>query len=875
MAGPPNPNYMPQPQAPRQRSRLAHDGNCHYMPSRYGPEPVVFNNPISFDDPVYSTCTLTRRDSIWSDASVGPIALGVGAGLGKASGFEAPDLSYPAGSGYMPSTASSVTGLSTISRTPSVGSVCSPVLTESTSESCHGSSTPRGPSPLRHSTKMLPDVPVTSRDPMSSYDGARGKNVLAAQRSGHLHVCGWGGSGICKSGYFATREELSRHVKMEHLLECPVPGCTETTFETRDLLAVHIQWDHSNGEEPDNPACRTTNLLGGNLAPPHGDSPAEKTVASRMNSAEDKILKMEMSIGISKKRCREQLRTVLEKRLRRANGTGRSRTPKLLESASFPMVWEHGVLPFLIEFMPKWCGPGHVISVIRGRKPNTRRICIMTRRTLTTARRMVIAGHVRDLLPELHRSTISFVFSTGKVDRLVWSRGLGKEMPDEVCGARNPFAYISPCMGDSIGASLDDGEEATATLGPCVMADGSYLWLACFHPFIGASQRTSPVLIEHPSPQDRAHCIQEQHDVLGGVNHRVGNLTATSGFDLKTTRITHDPYWEDFDKESPLVVTDWILISSGTRQANMLRRFPNVATRRETPVTMTSPVSPGGNVISTGRTSGFQRGQICEIPAYVDGADNGTGKATREWFVEEPFPQDNENEWIRGGIGVEGDSGAAIVDSDTNSLVGQLWGRNTYWGPGPRLTFFTPISDIFDDIQEKCGMLARPQLPQYRDEADRWPVYPICKQCFDLREYLDSRRSSRESMLSMIGFQNTRGEHDNDLTSVSELATPKDQSNLIRHLGPEETASSFGGGSVVSPAPVHAFYPFSQAASPGVSELRSPYPHTLNDEDLYESSCPQTTEVAFGKRPAVLPPQGQSTAQQSSKRRRTIYTNHT
>jgi len=483
---------------------------------------------------------------------------------------------------------------------------------------------------------------------------------------------------------------------------------------------------------------------------------------------------------------------------------------------------------------------------------------------------MVIAGHVRDLLPENYRSNVTFVFSVGKVDRLVWARGLGEQMPDEVCTPRNPFAYISPCMGDSIGASLDDGEETTATLGPCVTAEGGSYWLACFHPFIGASRRTSPILIEHPSPQDRARCVEERHDVLGEMNFRLGNLTATSGYDLKTTRVTHDPYWEDCDKDPPLVVMDWILISSGTRQANLLRKFPNAAQRRETPVTATSSVTPGGNVISTGRTSGFQRGQVCEMPAYIDGAGNGTGKATREWFVEEPFPQNNENEWIRGGIGVEGDSGAAIIDSETNTLVGQLWGRNQYWGKGPRQTFFTPISDIFDDVQEKCGMVARPQLPQYRDEADRWPVYPVCRQCYDLREYQDSRRSSRESLMSMIGFSDMRDEQDNDLTSVSELATPKDHhSYLVRHIGPEETGSSFGGGSsVVSPAPIHSIYGFHQAASPAVSDLRSPYPQTLNEEDLYESRYPQTGETGTAKRPATFAAPGQGGVRHSEKRRR-------
>ncbi|TGJ88002.1 hypothetical protein E0Z10_g706 [Xylaria hypoxylon] len=884
-----NPNYVPRPPVPRRRHHLTQETNARRFTGGCGPEPVVFNNPVPLDDSVYSA--LARRDSIWSDTSVDPLALRVETvfgGAGKFHGIEASDFPYAADPACMPSTASSVTGLSSISRTSSIGSVCSPVLSETTFESFHGSSIFRGPSPLRHSTKPSSDVVDPPGRSMPGCDVTQGENGLATQeRLGHMHVCLWGSNGVCQNGGFATREELNRHVKMEHLLECPVLGCAETTFQTRDLLACHLKWDHNSSDTSNLTACRTANLLGASLASSHdapNDSSAGKAVVYETNTIEDRALKMEMSIGISKKRCREQLRTVLEKRFRRMNGTSRSadspgmvenRTPKLLESASFPVIWEHGVLPFLIEFMPKWCGPGHAISVVRGRKPNTRRISIMTRRPATKARRIVIASHVRDLLPETHRRTISFMFSTGKVDRLVWSRGLTEDMPDEVCAPRNPFAYISPCMGDSIGASLDDGEEATATLGPCVTAEGGSYWLACFHPFIGADRRTSPVLIEHPSPQDRAFCAQEQHDVLHDLTHQFGKMTASSGFNLKTTRITHDPYWEDLDKEPPLVVTDWILISSGTRQANLLRKFPNVAQRRETPITTTSSVSPCSTVISTGRTSGFQRGQVCDIPAYVDSQDNGTGQATREWFIEEPFPYDDENEWIRGGIGVEGDSGAAIVDSETNALVGQLWGRNKYWGPGPRITYFTPISDIFDDIQEKCGMSARPQLPQYRDEADRWPVYPVCKQCYDLREYLDSRRSSRESLMSMVGMHDPRGEHDNDLTSVSELATPKEQSYLVRHIGPEEVVSSLGGSSsVVSPAPVHAFYSFSQAASPGISELRSPYPQALSEDDLYETRCPQMSDFALGKRPAVLPPQGGGTTQHSEKRRKPTYANH-
>ena len=646
-------------------------------------------------------------------------------------------------------------------------------------------------------------------------------------------------------------------------------------------------------------------------------------------------------------------------------------TTKLVESASFPLVWEHGVLPFLIEFMPKWSsgpGGGHVISVMRGKKPQTRRICIMTETAISRARRIVIAGHVRDLLPTPYRKTTTFAFSTGEVERLrVWARGLGKAMPDEVCEPRNPFCYVSPCMGDSIGVTLaGSGDEITATLGPCLtIADGSSYWLANFHPFVEAAQAaavtdaTTMVTVSHPSPEDRARCVDGRHDVLSADprDFGLGTLAATSGYALKTTRVSYDPYWEDCDRDPPLVVTDWCLISARTRQqqANLLRKFPpsmntmNTMTattsnqqqqqqqqqqqrrENETPIiTTASAISPGAIVCSTGRTSGYQRGMVCEVPAYVHGAKNGTGKATREWFIEEEprhssdassyndnDEDDNEEDdaWIRGGIGVLGDSGAGVVDAETHALVGQVWGRNRYYGPGPRHTFFTPMLDVIDDVQEKCGEPARPQLPQYRDEADRWPVYPVCRRCFDMREYLGagtgSRRSSRESLLSMVGCGSLvggrggggggGGDHD-PTSSISELATPKEQnvrtprdtSYLVRHVGPDEGAaplsSSFGCSafspaslnSVVSPAPVHAFYGAFSVKSPGaaaaavagggeVQMVRSPYAQTLDEGDLFD---PRPLDghagSPLGKRPrmAGLACSGGGN-QQVDKRRRT------
>ncbi|KND89328.1 hypothetical protein TOPH_06065 [Tolypocladium ophioglossoides CBS 100239] len=431
----------------------------------------------------------------------------------------------------------------------------------------------------------------------------------------------------------------------------------------------------------------------------------------------------------------------------------------------------------------------------------------MTPREVSRARRVIIARHVADLLPEALRRSVSFDFSVGEVARC-WARGVSREQPDAVCAPRNPFHFRQPCMGDSIG-SRGGGPETTATLGPCLDVGGGRYWLACFHPFQEAYRSQPAVAVEHPSPYDRARCIDAGHDAMAeAADFHIGHVEVTSGLNLKTTRISHDPYWDDCLADPPLVATDWALIAAGAsaRGANMLRRFPSETqppvqerlVRSLSEAGRPGGVVPGAAVLSSGRTSGHQPGQVGEIPAYVSGAANGTGKATREWFVEDPVPSGDGEAWISGGIGVCGDSGGAIVDAESHCLVGQLWARNNYWGSGPRLTYFTPIADIFDDIQEKCGLPTRPQLPQTRDDADRYPVYPSCRQCYDLRVYLDSRRSSRESLQSMIPYT---GDADQDQTSVdaSELATPHDP-DYRRATGLEEVGASFNN----IPSPIEA-----------------------------------------------------------------------
>jgi hypothetical protein len=474
----------------------------------------------------------------------------------------------------------------------------------------------------------------------------------------------------------------------------------------------------------------------------------------------------------------------------------------------------------------------------------------MSNKPVSRARRLVIAKHVHDLMPESYRQSTSFCFSEGEVSRLVWARGLTREMPDEVCPPRNPFHFKNPCMGDSIGISdSEETEESTATLGPCIIVRGVPFWVANLHPFIDAVHASEEAkMVQHPSPADRLSCAEKDHDALEGRlcdDFALGTLTAFSGFDLQTTRLTHDPYWEEMGKEPPMIVTDWALISSSQQAAaNVCRRFPQEHNplMKEALVKSVGAVSPGAIVTVSSRTSGHQRAVVCEVPAYLDGASNsnGTGIATREWFVEDLSADGDDNEWIRSGVGVPGDSGAAVVDADTNTLVGQLWGRNNYWGRGQRIAFFTPMSDIFDDIHERCRLSSRPTLPQYRDEADRYPVYPSCRQCYDMRAYLESRRSSRESLVSMIGAPHRRGvesEHGLTADTPSELATPKDQSHWVRHAGPDEMGSSFGSlNNLASPVPLSVLFGGGgQPGTPKIAEgVRSPYAQMLSDVDIYD-----------------------------------------
>jgi len=403
----------------------------------------------------------------------------------------------------------------------------------------------------------------------------------------------------------------------------------------------------------------------------------------------------------------------------------------LARPTEFAFVWELSTLPFLVEVLPEWLGRGFAINVLRNSiNSSSRTICFTSQVKPSRIRRLIIARHILDIIPVNFHNTISFQFCHGTVQRIgSQKRGKDIENPDAVCDAKNPYFYFDPMMGDSIGPSSGS---CTATLGPCIKSGDRRYWLACLHVFIKSLRKkgwdAKRCRVLHPGCMDKKIC---GHTPLrhSPRQMKLGLLCARSGDNLKTTRKSCHPYWPAFQVDPPEVVTDWVLISTAASEPNALR-LPKASADKQCPHVTMSLVLPEAKIHSTGRTSGYQYGHVCQIPAYLD-ADQGHGAArsTREWYVEQPQDSEySEDYWLESGPGLPGDSGAPVVDSENNTLYGQLWGRNKYWGPGPRIIYFTAMQDIDIDIQEKAR-LGPLELPQSKSQDTGVLSHLVCVYC--------------------------------------------------------------------------------------------------------------------------------------------------
>jgi hypothetical protein len=166
----------------------------------------------------------------------------------------------------------------------------------------------RGPSPLRHVTENTASDVVDMRGPLPELNTDTAlRECLTA---GETQTCSWAGC----SSKFRTRDSLNWHVKADHLLICPVLGCCETGFKTKKLLDSHVRVAHN--EDPTRREIEPKSFI--SLPRPttnnNEDANVTPTASQPWDAVNDPAMRMTLSIATAKRKCREQLKGVLEKR---------------------------------------------------------------------------------------------------------------------------------------------------------------------------------------------------------------------------------------------------------------------------------------------------------------------------------------------------------------------------------------------------------------------------------------------------------------------------------------------------------------------------------------------------------------------------------
>jgi hypothetical protein len=222
------------------------------------------------------------------------------------------------------------------------------------------SSWSRGPSPrpFGHGTSGSSGPAEQFRAPPFSCAGPacdttfESADALARHLSlAHAFQCSWA---ACQSPGFASRDGLNWHVKAEHLVICPVPGCPEASFTSHLMLQSHIRVAHQT-MDPETGAELDVRRPGGPQTVQaklpqsvelvsldrhqrahikeevRGGPASTPKETSTSREAYARALELVAVAAKSKKRCREQLCRVVEKRARRADskkgGTIRSLIP--------------------------------------------------------------------------------------------------------------------------------------------------------------------------------------------------------------------------------------------------------------------------------------------------------------------------------------------------------------------------------------------------------------------------------------------------------------------------------------------------------------------------------------------------------------------
>ncbi|EFQ30355.1 hypothetical protein CGRA01v4_09887 [Colletotrichum graminicola] len=371
-------------------------------------------------------------------------------------------------------------------------------------------------------------------------------------------------------------------------------------------------------------------------------------------------------------------------------------------SKEFNEIWESEGLPHLRKTLNDNYNGDYSITIQFNYNSSTRLVEVMTSRILSNHVHQEVKSKVLPCFEHAPQLMVEIHFLVGSVSRTADTNRLSQDSEDQWAKPKNPFKHSVQLCGDSIGV---EGIDGAATIGPAVKLGNNRGWLINWHLFEGiqdwATLDTDSGVLDHhlvhPAPID---CPKNESP------KRIAKLHAFSGPMFKTyrpskslrlfaTAIPHDK------KATMNVVTDWAFCIANRHEwlQNRLRYAPPgiEVDAVSDPMRGQFTENPQLQIIkTTGRSSGFRYAVVCETPAEVRKLPT---EPTREWYLEQANIGPTFD-WVCGGPGMPGDSGAAVVHEETECVLGQIWGRNCYGGNHSdlRITYFTHIMDIFDDI---------------------------------------------------------------------------------------------------------------------------------------------------------------------------------
>ncbi|KAK0671234.1 hypothetical protein QBC41DRAFT_60705 [Cercophora samala] len=412
--------------------------------------------------------------------------------------------------------------------------------------------------------------------------------------------------------------------------------------------------------------------------------------------------------------------------------SSRSYSLRVGDSNDFASIWESTVIPALTDLLQQYCDSDFAVDVHNFPELCTDAVPRVIYITLNDYVDPTLEETIRTELDHavptrFHPIHLKFRRGGPQKSGMWWGQERGDH--DDICEPRNITYRPHPIIGISIGpVQVSDA----ASLGGFIKIGSDLYAMSAAHAFEDAVKKGHS-RVHHPAKPDFSQITpsdpRAKQYVIGTVAMKTPSGTLRPSLTFQHT---------NFSAELTKVEMDWCLIGPVKNGKNIIS-VPSFQSDRYISVEQTAPVEGNTEVYAMARTSGYSLGFVSDVP----GLQRIGGHLRREWTVRQysPFkhPKDSRagapwqtlKQWVTSGIGVPGDSGAWLMRRSDNAVIGLIWGRNHDYGnplERVRLTYFTPMVDILQDVRDNYAVEEEVSLPSYS--------------ATDLARGLDSQRSA-------------------------------------------------------------------------------------------------------------------------------------